>query len=190
MALHRRRPLAAHSDWALLSFLFAQRCLMCTSWSARRKRALQTPQKEPEKGSRSCLGNNLMRQSSSFDRSLKPATGSVAVLIGTRKGAFVLRSDRTRRRWKLSAPMFLGHVAHHMALDPRDHRTLLLAARTGHLGPTVFRSTDCGCHSRGSGSPGIEKLWIPVFTGMTSKTKPCGCISWSWLRDGTFKLPL
>jgi photosystem II stability/assembly factor-like uncharacterized protein len=29
-------------------------------------------------------------------------------------------------------------------LDPRDRRTLLLAARTGHLGPTVFRSLDFG----------------------------------------------
>ena len=29
-------------------------------------------------------------------------------------------------------------------LDPRDGKTLLAAARTGHLGPTVFRSTDNG----------------------------------------------
>jgi hypothetical protein len=74
----------------------------------------------------------------------KPATGPVALLIGTRKGAFILRGDNRRRAWKLSPPMFLGHVAHHMVLDPRDRRTLLLAARTGHLGPTVFRSTDFG----------------------------------------------
>ena len=33
---------------------------------------------------------------------------------------------------------------HHLVLDPRDRRTLLMAARTGHLGPTVFRSTDLG----------------------------------------------
>jgi len=71
-------------------------------------------------------------------------TGSVALLIGTRKGAFVLRGDRTRRTWKLSAPMFLGHIVHHVVLDPRDRRTMLMAARTGHLGPTVFRSTDLG----------------------------------------------
>ena len=74
----------------------------------------------------------------------KPATGPVAVLIGTRKGAFILRGDKARRSWKLSGPMFLGHIVHHMALDPRDRRTLLIAARTGHLGPTIFRSTDFG----------------------------------------------
>jgi photosystem II stability/assembly factor-like uncharacterized protein len=71
-------------------------------------------------------------------------TGSVALLIGTRKGTFILRGDRTRRTWKLSAPMFLGHIVHHVVLDPRDRRTILMAARTGHLGPTVFRSTDFG----------------------------------------------
>ncbi|MGH9578040.1 MAG: hypothetical protein ACRD3R_11440 [Terriglobales bacterium] len=74
----------------------------------------------------------------------KPASGPVALIVATRKGAFVLRSDRARRRWKLSAPMFLGHTVHHGLLDPRDRRTLLVAARTGHLGPTVFRSTDLG----------------------------------------------
>jgi photosystem II stability/assembly factor-like uncharacterized protein len=76
--------------------------------------------------------------------SVKPASGAVALLIGTRKGAFILRSDRSRRTWKLSEPMFLGHIIHHLVLDPRDRRTLLMAARTGHLGPTVFRSTDFG----------------------------------------------
>src|SRR5438309_1614302 len=74
----------------------------------------------------------------------KPATGSIALLIGTRKGAFILRSDRSRRTWKLSEPIFLGHIVHHLVLDPRDRRTLLAATRTGHLGPTVFRSTDSG----------------------------------------------
>ena len=40
--------------------------------------------------------------------------------------------------------MFLGHTVHHLVLDPRDGRTMLMAARTGHLGPTVFRSSDGG----------------------------------------------
>jgi photosystem II stability/assembly factor-like uncharacterized protein len=74
----------------------------------------------------------------------KSATGSVTLLVATKKGVFVLRSDPARRRWRVSPPLFLGHVAHHAVLDPRDGRTLLVAARTGHLGPTVFRSTDRG----------------------------------------------
>jgi photosystem II stability/assembly factor-like uncharacterized protein len=66
------------------------------------------------------------------------------LLIGSRKGAFILRGDRSRRTWKLSAPILLGNIVHHLVLDPRDGRTMLMAARTGHLGPTIFRSTDFG----------------------------------------------
>jgi photosystem II stability/assembly factor-like uncharacterized protein len=66
------------------------------------------------------------------------------LLVGTRKGAWMLSADAARSSWKVSGPMFLGHIAQHMMLDPRDGKTLLLAMRTGHLGPTVFRSTDLG----------------------------------------------
>lgn len=72
------------------------------------------------------------------------ANGPVALLIATRKGAFILKSDKTRRAWATTGPMFFGHIVHHMVLDPRDRKTLLVAARTGHLGPTVFRSTNFG----------------------------------------------
>jgi photosystem II stability/assembly factor-like uncharacterized protein len=72
------------------------------------------------------------------------ATGSVALLIATRKGAFILKSDKTRRAWTTTGPMFFGHIVHHMVLDPRDRKTMLVAARTGHLGPTIFRSTNFG----------------------------------------------
>lgn len=72
------------------------------------------------------------------------SSGAVTLLIGTRKGAFTLKSDRTRRTWKVSSPMFLGHIIHHVVADPRDRRTMLMAASTGHLGPTVYRSTDAG----------------------------------------------
>jgi len=78
--------------------------------------------------------------------SLTPAasTAAVALLIATRKGAFILKTDQTRRTWKITGPMFFGHTVHHAVLDPRDRRTLLVAARTGHLGPTVYRSADFG----------------------------------------------
>jgi photosystem II stability/assembly factor-like uncharacterized protein len=66
------------------------------------------------------------------------------LLVATRKGAFVLRADSARSRFRLEGPHFLGHVVHHAVLDPRDRKTILMAARTGHLGPTVFRSADFG----------------------------------------------
>src|SRR5262245_45822855 len=72
------------------------------------------------------------------------ATGPVSVLVATRKGGFILRGDAARRSFKVSPPIFLGHVIHHIVADPRDRKTVLMAARTGHLGPTVFRSKDSG----------------------------------------------
>ena len=71
-------------------------------------------------------------------------SGAVTLLIGTRKGAFIYRADASRLKWQVDGPHFLGSIVNHAVLDPRDGRTLLLAAKTGHLGPTVFRSLDRG----------------------------------------------
>lgn len=68
----------------------------------------------------------------------------VLVLVATRKGAWLLRGDAARKTWRMDRPYFLGHIINHLVLDPRDGRTLLAAAKTGHLGPTIFRSTDFG----------------------------------------------
>ena len=73
-----------------------------------------------------------------------PKTKSVALLVATKKGAFIMTADNKRKTWETKGPIFLGNMVHHVVLDPRDGRTLLLAAKTGHLGPTVFRSTDFG----------------------------------------------
>ena len=75
-------------------------------------------------------------------RPQKPS--KVYVFVATRKGAWIYQTDAARRTWKTSGPHFLGHTVHHMMLDPRDGKTLLAAAKTGHLGPTVFRSTNLG----------------------------------------------
>jgi photosystem II stability/assembly factor-like uncharacterized protein len=72
------------------------------------------------------------------------ATRSPALLVATRKGAFILKADAARRSWKISAPMLLGHIAHHLVQDPRDPKVILFSTRTGHLGPTILRSTDRG----------------------------------------------
>jgi hypothetical protein len=74
----------------------------------------------------------------------KKAGSRVAMLVATRKGAWIFRADPSRRTWRADGPHFLGHTIHHLVLDPRDGRTLLAAAKTGHLGPTIFRSTDFG----------------------------------------------
>jgi len=86
----------------------------------------------------------------------KVAAGPV-LLVGTRKGAWIVAGDAGRGSWTVAGPMFLGHIAQHMVLDPRDRTTLLLAMRTGHLGPTVFRSTDMGASWTEASKP-------PAFT--------------------------
>jgi photosystem II stability/assembly factor-like uncharacterized protein len=88
-----------------------------------------------------------------------PATKSsakaktVSVLVGTRKGAFVLSSNSKRTTWKQSDPIFLGHIIHHFMADTRTPGVMLMAAKTGHLGPTVFRSTDGGATWTESSKP-------------------------------------
>lgn len=72
------------------------------------------------------------------------ATSEVNLLVGTKKGAFILKSDTQRKQWQQSDPIFLGHIIHHFIADPRDAKVCLMAAKTGHLGPTVFRSLDGG----------------------------------------------
>lgn len=66
------------------------------------------------------------------------------LFVATRKGAWLFYGDAARRTWRADGPHFLGHIVNHVVLDARDGRTLLAAAKTGHLGPTVFRSTDFG----------------------------------------------
>jgi photosystem II stability/assembly factor-like uncharacterized protein len=77
----------------------------------------------------------------------------MTLLIGTRKGVFTLSSNDQRSSWTLSDPMFLGHVAQHVVLDPRDGKRLVAAMRTGHLGPTVLLSDDMGASWREASAP-------------------------------------
>lgn len=61
------------------------------------------------------------------------------LLVSTRKGAWFLSGDG-----KLEGPIFFGSIVDHLLVDPRDGRTMVAGVRTGHLGPTVFRSDDEG----------------------------------------------
>jgi hypothetical protein len=71
-------------------------------------------------------------------------TAFTQLLVGTRKGVWVYRDDGSRRNWDVVGPLFLGQIVNHFVQDPRNPRIQLIAAQTGHLGPTVFRSLDGG----------------------------------------------
>ena len=68
----------------------------------------------------------------------------IQLLVSTRKGAWIYRSDGPRADWSVEGPLHLGQIINHFVVDPRTGGTMLIAAKTGHLGPTIFRSTDGG----------------------------------------------
>ena len=80
------------------------------------------------------------------------ASKSTMVLVGTRKGLFVLLADAKRQKWRAEGPHFLGQIVNHAVLNPKTG-TMLVAARAGHLGPTVLRSTDAGKNWKEAASP-------------------------------------
>lgn len=72
------------------------------------------------------------------------ASKRLVLLVSTRKGAWLFHSDAKRKTWRTDGPHMLGQIVNHMVLDPRDGKTLLAATSTGHLGPTLHRSTNLG----------------------------------------------
>jgi len=67
----------------------------------------------------------------------------VQVLIGTRKGAFIMESDASRKSWSFRGPYLEGRVVMHMAFDTRSD---ILYAATGDpwFGTRIYRSRDHG----------------------------------------------
>ena len=74
----------------------------------------------------------------------------VRVLVGTRKGAFVLTSDAKRERWDVSGPHFAGWEIYHVKGSPADPNRLYAAQSSGWFGQLIQRSNDGG------------KTWEPV----------------------------
>ena len=68
----------------------------------------------------------------------------VRVLVGTRKGAFVLTSDGTRMSWDVSGPHFGGWEIYHVKGSPADPDRLYASQSTGWFGQLVQRSSDGG----------------------------------------------
>ncbi|MFC5993268.1 WD40/YVTN/BNR-like repeat-containing protein [Pseudonocardia hispaniensis] len=68
----------------------------------------------------------------------------VRVLVGTRKGAFVLSSDGKRRHWEVAGPHFPGWEIYHVAGSPADPDRLYASQTSGWFGQVVQRSDDGG----------------------------------------------
>lgn len=74
----------------------------------------------------------------------KKTKADVRVLLGTRKGAFILQSDSRRRNWKMKGPFLESSPVFHLAFDRRDCKTIYAAVNSGHFGPTIQRSKNFG----------------------------------------------
>jgi len=68
----------------------------------------------------------------------------VRVLVGTRKGAFVLSSDGKRERWDVSGPHFPGWEIYHVKGSPADPARLYASQSSGWFGQVIQRSDDGG----------------------------------------------
>ena len=68
----------------------------------------------------------------------------VRVLVGTRKGAFILTSDGKRQKWDVSGPHFAGWEMYHVKGSPVDPNRLYASQSSGWFGQLIQRSNDGG----------------------------------------------
>jgi photosystem II stability/assembly factor-like uncharacterized protein len=97
-----------------------------------------------------------------------PMSG-VRVLVGTRKGAFVLTSDGRRQQWEVSGPHMGGWEIYHVKGSPVDPNRVFASQSTGWFGQLIQRSNDGG------------KTWEPVGNKFVYEGTP-GTHQWY---DGT-----
>ncbi|MBV8723534.1 MAG: exo-alpha-sialidase [Candidatus Eremiobacteraeota bacterium] len=94
---------------------------------------------------------------------------SVRVLVGTRKGAFVLEADGKRNEWKVDGPFFAGWEIYHVNASPAEPNRLYASQTSGWFGQQVQRSDDGG------------KTWNPVGNAFTYE----GAVGTHQWYDGT-----
>ncbi len=83
----------------------------------------------------------------------------VRILVGTRKGTYVVEGDASRRRWKVGPAAHVGSEVYHVVADPRHPGDLYAAVNSGFWGPMVQRSRDWG------------KTWQEIATPLSPMQK-------------------
>jgi photosystem II stability/assembly factor-like uncharacterized protein len=68
----------------------------------------------------------------------------IRVLVGTRKGAFILTADGKREKWQVSGPHFAGWEMYHLKGSPADPNRIYASQTSGWFGQQVQRSNDGG----------------------------------------------
>jgi photosystem II stability/assembly factor-like uncharacterized protein len=68
----------------------------------------------------------------------------VRVLVGTKKGAFILTADGRRQRWKVNGPHFAGWEMYHLKGSPAEPNRIYASQTSGWFGQVIQRSDDGG----------------------------------------------
>jgi photosystem II stability/assembly factor-like uncharacterized protein len=87
---------------------------------------------------------------------------TVRVLVGTKKGAFILTADGARQKWKVSGPHFAGWEVYHFTASPVDPNRLYVSQTSGWFGQVIQRSDDGGA------------TWYPPGSAPEELTTPEG----------------
>ena len=97
----------------------------------------------------------------------------VRVLVGTRKGAFMLTADGARKRWKVSGPHFAGWEIYHVKGSPVDANRIYASQTSAWFGQIIQRSDDGG---KTWNAPGSSPEELKGADG--GQESQCG-----WLKD-------
>jgi len=92
--------------------------------------------------------------------------GDFLLLVGTTKGAFILRSSPKRARWEVGGPYFHGHAVYAMAYDNRGGQHRLWASTQSYWGTLLRSSEDFG---KSWTNPQEATIRFPSDTGLSLK---------------------
>jgi photosystem II stability/assembly factor-like uncharacterized protein len=85
----------------------------------------------------------------------------VRVLVGTRKGSFILTSDGKRQKWDVTGPMHTGWSIFHMKGSPKDPNRIYASQTSDWFGQVIQRSDDGGKTWHQPGTPPGEPTTTP-----------------------------
>ena len=92
--------------------------------------------------------------------------GDFLLLVGTTKGAFILRSNAQRSRWEVGGPYFHGHSVYAMAYDGRGGQHRISASTQSYWGTLLRSSDDFG---KSWTNPQQAPIRFPSDTGVSLK---------------------
>ena len=111
---------------------------------------------------------------------------TIRVLVGTRKGAFILTADGKRKSWQVDGPYFAGWEIYHMKGSPLDPNRIYASQTSGWFGQIIQRSDDGGKTWRPPGSnPAELKAPDGMPRGESNKFVYAGEVGTHTWYDGT-----